>query len=113
MNSLELKFAADANEAIEVSIKRHGYNPTGIKGMIQRREAEGGSVVDAAIDLIHGGDVQSGFTRMWEISQQPGCGDAYKLTLEWLVSRPENESIFSEETIVLAKKRLYDYFRVE
>ena len=110
--TLEQQFAEDTNQAIEVCQREHNYNPTGIKGMIQRRQADGGSVVDAAVDLIHGGNVQSGFKRIWEISKKPGCEDAYKLTLEWMVTKPEYQTLFPDETVVLAKQRIKDYFGI-
>lgn len=112
MSTLEQQLAADANEALAICIKRHDYNATGIQTMILRRQSEGWSIVDAAEALIHEGDAQSGLTRLWEISQQPGCEDVYKLTIEWLVAKPEYQSLFTEETIAVARKRLHDYFGV-
>ena len=81
--------------------------------MIQRREAQGESVSSAAIDLIHNGDVTSGFTRIWEISQKTGNEEAYKLTVEWLISEPKYYSLFPAETVDLAKTRIQQYFGIE
>lgn len=110
---LENKFAAVVDESMDISATRYGYDPTGMRTMITRRTAKGQTVVDAVIDLIHAGDVQTGFTRIWEISQKPGNSDAYKITLEWLVTRPEFRPLFEPMSREAAAKRLKDYFGVQ
>lgn len=110
---LESKFAAVVDESIETSFSRYGYDPTGMKAMITRRTAKGQTVVDAVIDLIHTDDVQTGFTRIWEIGQKPGNSEAYKVTLEWLVTRPEFRALFEPMTREAAANRLADYFGVQ
>ena len=110
---LESKFALAVDESIQTSESRYGYDPTGMKAMITRRTAKGQTVADAVIDLIHAGDVQTGFTRIWEISQKPRNSEAYMVTLEWLVTRPEFRSLFEPTTRDAAAKRLGDYFGVQ
>ncbi len=110
---LEEKFAAVVDESIESSFSRYGYDPTGMKAMITRRTAKGQTVVDAVTDLIHTEDVQTGFMRIWKVSQKAGNSDAYRVTLEWLVTRPEFRPLFEPMTRDAAAKRLEEYFGVK
>lgn len=74
-----------------------GYRPTRFLQMVQER---GG--IEAARDLIDRQTPSSGFTRLWELKR-------LDLSVEALATSNEFRSLFSDEHIDIATKRLVEY----
>lgn len=74
-----------------------GYVPSYFSQMVSDR---GG--LAAAKALIHADQVSTGFTRLWELRR-------LDLTVEAFVLQDHWRSLFSEEELAIAKKRLQAY----
>ena len=94
MSSLEKRFQAELEESCEICKTKYNYNPTAFKLMMAKSGA-----VEAAKQLLRSTQWQTGFGKLCEIKR-------LDLSVENHVSKPEYESLFTEEEIAEARKRL-------
>ncbi|MDP2730629.1 MAG: hypothetical protein Q8O55_09095 [Dehalococcoidales bacterium] len=91
------EFNNDMNEIYRRAKKECRYNATYFLRMLSNN---GG--IDTAKILLSSGDPQYGFEKLWE------CG-RLDLTVEALVIKPKYVSLFTEQEIKAAVKRLKEY----
>jgi len=102
MESIERRFEAEMANIYQRAKRECNYNATRFLQMMTELGALG-----TAKALLHAPGLSDGFTALWE------C-DCLGLTMEALVLRSPWNSLFTEEELAVARKRLTDLgYRVD
>lgn len=97
MALLEQEFHAAMFAAYQAAKSKYGYNAT---RFLQMLDTEGG--VDTAHILLQASNVSDGYTALWERG-------GLEITVEALVLNPRWRSLFTDEELRTARRRLRQY----